>query len=135
MDSSFTPSHPSRAGNPTALFGFLGYPPCGKPRSGLLELAAALERKLEVILEEEARDWLRQRGIEAHMEDRPTKAVYTRLRATDASRRQPIEEIRDGSRLITHQDTLPRAHSTRAVPPQHALAPALARHGVGPSRG
>ncbi len=41
-------------------------------------LAARYERRLEDMLEQDARDWLRQRGIEAHLEDRPTKDFYSR---------------------------------------------------------
>jgi hypothetical protein len=53
-----------------------------------------LQTKLDTLLDEAARDWLRQRGIEAQSEDRPTKAFHYSLAAAIGSTRGvPLSRI------------------------------------------
>ena len=62
----------------------------------------------------------------------PTELRLHRRHPARGADRSPTRRPARARRPIR---TPPRAHSTRAVPPQHTPAPALARHGIRPSRG
>ena len=65
----------------------------GEVRASLSLQLAVYRRRLRALLDEEAQEWLEDRGYEGHIEDRPTKDFYRSLEMSDAERRIPVEAV------------------------------------------
>ena len=65
----------------------------GEVRASLSLQLAVYRRRLRALLDEEAQEWLEDRGYEGHVEDRPTKDFYRSLEMSDAERRIPVEAV------------------------------------------
>ena len=86
----------------------LSPPPGGRPTGPLASILRAAQSgaqaNLDRLLDRRAADWLRQHGIEAQNEDRPTKEFHQRLERSEPERNIPVEEIKDNHTGNTTSD-------------------------------
>ena len=86
----------------------LSPPPGGRPTGPLATILrtarSGAQTNLDQLLDRRAADWLRQHGIEAQNEDRPTKEFHQRLERSEPERNIPVEEIKDNHTGNTTSD-------------------------------